>query len=377
MASSIEINHSNFPAEIEQMKEFVEMTDSNDNLRVFSYKHCNNTTDEKVKKCRGLVFKGEQQLFRSLGFTPEYTENDRDFLSNINFDKVTFFKAEEGTLIRVFHEEDENKWYVSTHRKLNAFNSRWGGSQDSFGDIFVKSLKQTFGQDYDLETFLGTLNKKNVYLFLIRNTEQNRIVSRAPEEGFTVYHVCTLVDGDIYDTTLDVGVKRPENLSFTNIEDLMLYVNSVDPFKGQGVIGFYEDGSQFKVLNGQYQLFSHVRGNESSVMFRYLQVRSNPTYVKLMYELYPEKVTQFANYENAIFQIAKNIHFAYMERFVNKKHVVVSKEEYKIVSECHGWHISDRQNNKVSLNVVLSTLSQPRFVSLLNFLVKTHINRVI
>ncbi len=375
MDSPIELSNtnSNFPAEIDHLKEFLEMTDEDGVLRVFSYKHCNNSSQEEVKKCRGLVFKGEQRLFRSLGFTPEYTENDKEFLSNVNFNNVTFFKAEEGTLIRVFYVEENDKWYVSTHRKLDAFKSRWGGSTDSFGDIFEKSLKQCFGQEYELTTFFSTLSKSNVYLFLIRNTEQNRMVSHAPDQPI-VYHVGTLIDGKDYDTTCDVGVRRPDPLVFSNVDDLLMYVVDVDPFQVQGVIGFYGDGTQFKVLNGKYQLFTHVRGNESSVMFRYLQVRNNPTYVKLLYELYPERVSQFTNYENAIFQIAKNIHFAYMERFINKKHVVVSKEEYKIVSECHGWHISDRANNKVTLNVVLSTLAQPRFVSLLNFLVKNHIN---
>jgi len=184
-----------------------------------------------------------------------------------------------------------------------------------------------------------------------------------------------LVGGHTYTTNIDVGVEHPVPLSFTTREEIVDYVKSLDPFTTQGVIAFKEDGTHFKVVNSKYQLYSNVRGNESSIMFRYLQVRTNPVYTKMLNELYPEKSAMFLTYENTIFQIAKYIHFSYMERFVNKKQVVVPKEEYHIIRECHGWHIQDRTNNKVSLAVVVSFLTQPRFVSLLNFLIKKHMKK--
>jgi hypothetical protein len=220
-----------------------------------------------------------------------------------------------------------------------------------------------------LENFTEKLDKNHVYMFLIRNTNENRMVCKAPTEDY-VFHVCTLLGGQEYDTELDIGVKKPVSLTFSSKEELIQYVKDTDPFISQGIIGFKKDGTHFKIVNTKYQLYSNVRGNESSILFRYLQVRTNPSYVAMLNELYPEKAEMFLKYENAIFQIAKFIHFSYMERFVNKKRVVVPKEEYVIIRECHGWHIQDRVNNKVSLNVVVSFLTQPRFTSLLNFLIK-------
>ena len=72
---------------------------------------------------------------------------------------------------------------------------------------------------------------------------------------------------------------------FSTKEEVLDYVKSVDPFSLQGVIAFDKEGSHFKVINSQYQFYSNVRGNESSIMFRYLQVRTNPVYTKLLNEL--------------------------------------------------------------------------------------------
>jgi len=367
VSQSLEEVSSVFPEELCLLSEFIEKTDSDERLSIFSYKSCNNSSDANVKSCRGVVYSDGKPLFRSLGYTPEYNETDVNIL-NLDFTDMTFYPSMEGTLLRLFYKE---KWYLSTHRKLDAFKSKWGGAQ-SFGEIFTKGLQNRFSQDYTLENFTSTLSTENVYLFLVRNVTENRMVSRAPEKE-TVYHVGTLLHGQEWDTNVDVGLERPTPLQLTTKDELCDYVKSVDPFVCQGVIAFYKDGTQFKVVNSQYQLYSNVRGNESSIMFRYLQVRSNPAYSKLLAELYPEKESQMLLYENTIFQIAKFIHSSYMERFVNKKQVVVPKEEYVIIRECHGWHIQDRQNNKVSLNVVLSTLNQSKFLTLLNFLVKKYI----
>jgi hypothetical protein len=368
--STLNQNENFFPSSLSEFKDVLEKTDDNGILQIYSYKQCVNESLETLKNCRGLVFNNETQLFKSLGYTPEYSLNDKDFLNSLEFSNIKFFPAEEGTLIRVFYFD---KWYISTHRKLDAFRSKWG-SQTSFGEIFRDSLLNVFPQftvDNVIENFTQTLNKSNVYFFLVRNTLQNRIVCNPPNSA-TVYHVGTFVENS-YSFTENCGVPKQEQLELKCYEDLVSYVSQVNPKNRQGVIGFFNDGKQFKVINDTYKLFTQVRGNEASVPFRYLQVRTNPVYVHLMHELYPEYVNKFSDYENAIFRIAKNIHTAYINRFVNKQHAVVSQEEYRIVRDCHGWHISDRQHNKVTLNVVLNVLSSEKYFSTLNTLVKRFI----
>lgn len=368
------LNTFTFPPSINSISDFMEKTDDDGILQIYSYKYCNNDSDELVKKSRGLVFNGETQLFKSLGFTPEYNETNFSYLSTLSLEDYKFYKSEEGTLIRVFFHD---KWYVSTHRKLDAFNSRWS-SKKTFGDIFKDSLKKCC-EEYDpMEKLTSSLDKEKVYFFLIRNTDENRIVCKAPSENSpSFYYVGNIGFGDngLYSTDLPNGIcsiPLQEELKFSSWDKVFEYVKNVNPYDSQGLIAFDKVGNQFKIINDKYQLYSQVRGNESNLVIRYLQIRGNPSLSSKLLELYPEQASLLLNYEFIINMIAKEIHTAYISRFVQKKHVVVSKNAYKIVKECHGWHISNRQSNKVTFNQVMNVLSQEKFLSTLYYLVKNY-----
>ncbi len=370
MSDSISV----FPNSISDLKDSIEKTDDDGVLQVYSYKYCDVDSTEELKNCRGLVFNGDTLLFKSLGFTPEYNETQTEFLTSQPITNYTFFPSEEGTLIRLFYY---NKWYVTTHRKLNAFNSRWG-SEKSFGDIFVDYIKKYNWES--LESFTDSLNKEHTYLFLIRNTVQNKIVSN-PSEVNSVFFVGSILNGTgdfTFECSHNLNIPHQLNqlTSFNTWEDVFNYVKQVNPLEKQGIIAFWKDQNgvtkQLKLINTQYQLYSRVRGNEPNIIYRYLQVRNNPIYSKIIYELYPEHNVSFLGFENMITQIARNIHSSYILRFVNKNYVVVPKEEYRIITDCHGWHISNR-NNKVTLDHVINVLNQEKHTLTLYLIIKRYL----
>lgn len=360
------------PNSLIDLKDFIEKTDDDGVLQIYSYKHCTNENDDNLKKCRGLVYHDDIIVAKSLGFTTEYNENTNlsEILGSESVNDYNFYKAEEGTLIRIFCYQD--KWYTSTHRKLDSFKSRWS-SNDSFGEIFENCLKQIYQED-PLTTLTSSLDKSNVYFFLIRNTTENRIVSKAPQDP-KVYFV-GYFSGDKYSNELPEKLKEfpiQYSFSFSTWEELLEHVKNVDPFEYQGVICFQKNSDKhFKVLNSKYQSYSQVRGNESNLLLRYLTIRHNLQMNKLFQELYPEHTSTFSNYEFIINLIAKDIHTSYMSRFIGKKHIVVSHQAYQIVKECHGWHISDRVNNKVTFNHVLSVLTNEKFANVLYALIKNY-----
>jgi hypothetical protein len=365
---------SSLPTSISQLKD-VEKTDDDGNLQIYSYTYCDNNSPAELKQCRGLVFNEDNLLFSSLGFTPEYT-TDMSYFSSLSlpFSSYNFFPSEEGTLIRLFFHD---KWYVSTHRKLNAFNSRWGSTK-SFGEFFVDYIKDHGWTS--IEHLTGCLDTNHVYFFLIRTNSETKIVSN-PTETNRSYFVGCMVDGKNFSLSCPHPLDFPtqKKLEFNNWEEVFSYVDNCDHTKQQGVIAFLSSDSeskypnQFKIVNPKYQLYSQVRGNEPNLFYRYLQVRSNPVYSKLIYEIYPEHISTFILYENIIIKIAKNIHNAYISRFVNKNFVVVSKEEYKVVQECHGWHISNR-SNRVTLNHVIGVLNQDKYSHILYILIKRYLS---
>jgi hypothetical protein len=345
--------------------------DEETGLDLFCYIRCSNDEVDFIKQCRGLVYHGDKLIMKAFSYTSEYAHDEIETINTVlsDFDKYTFYKAYEGALIRMFYFG--NRWYVSTHRKLNAFRSKWA-SKESFGILFKKALEceneinknfrdriKNMSEDNILEKFQSTLDKEKQYMFLLRNNVDNRIVSQPPSPFETrLYHVGTFVNSEL---TLNenVGISHPEKVSFTNVKQLSEYISTnINPKSHQGIVCFGPNNYQVKVLHRDYLEMSRVRGNEPSIKFRYLQVRMNKKLTELLYELYPEQKTVFDEYERIIYDIANGIYKAYVQRFIKKNYITVPVEEYQVVKACHSWHLSDKENNRISLERVIKTLNE-------------------
>lgn len=343
-------------------------TDTETGLELFCYNRCTNEDSAFIRQCRGLVFHNDDLVMKAFSYALEY--NQTDDLTNIltPFDQWTFFKSYEGALLRLFFFG--GRWFVATHRKLNAYKSKWS-SKDSFGTLLERALEKESVVNTNLANFLskeGTniverfqnaLDKSKQYMLLLRNTSENRIVCEPPSNGPYVFHVGTFVGGKL-SMTENIHLPYPEKLTLTNLNELVQFVDSVDTRHLQGVIGININGEQVKVLNSRYQDYFRTRGNEPSVKFRYLQVRMDKKLTRQLYELYPEKATEFDTYEKILYEVAKNIHQSYMKRFVNKnrEYVTVPQPHYNVIRECHSWHQTDRKNNIVTLNKVITVLNK-------------------
>lgn len=343
-------------------------TDQDAGLELLCYVRCTRSDSNLVKRCRGVVFHGEDIVMNAFPYTVELNVNTdyEDITSTVNpiFDNCSFYDAYEGALIRVFHFD--NRWYTSTHRKLNAFRSKWA-SRESFGTSFKKALEHEVNTNEKLrstletsdksllERFQNTLDKKKQYMFLICNSEANRIVCAAPANP-TLYHVGTFIDTKLI-LDDDINIPWPKKHNFKNIDEVVNYVKNIDIRDLQGIICFTADNQQYKMIHPEYHELFKARGNEPSIKFRYLQVRMDPKLTSMLYFLYPKWDGTFDEIENIIYEIAKQIYTAYVQRFIKKRFVTVPTEEFKVIKECHKWHESDRANNRISLEKVIDILN--------------------
>lgn len=334
---------------------------------------CTNNPDIEdtiSRECRGVIFHGDELILKGYPYAREYTVSQLDitnekFKSLIEKGEYTCFEAHEGTLIRAFYFND--KWWYSTHRRLDAYKSKWS-TNESFGTIFENSLRNellgaglndTLVEENPISVLEQNMNKEEQYMFFVRNTESNRIVCDPPEKP-TVYHVGTYVKGKlIFDR--DINLRSPVQYRFSSVCDLVNTINDLDYHKVQGIIIFFKDSVE-KIYIDMYKRLFDIRGNEPSLKYRYLQLRTEMESSYLLHNLYPSWSPVFDEIENNIYLVAKKIKQYYTERFIIKKttEIHLSQEEFNIVRICHDWHKDNRDSNIVSLDKIMNIINSQK-----------------
>lgn len=390
----------------------IEMTDSNDELglKMYCFKEgVTESSDPFVLSTRGTVTHNGTVVMKTFGYTPEYSDQDASKISTRtngeDFNEYLILESKEGALIRLFYLQE--KWHICTHRKLDAYRSRWS-SKESFGQIFERGvvgffrshpehlaklfsphlsastqgststlaastsgLPTTTSTDSELfSAFLGGLDKTWCHTFLVSNTKQNRIVCDAPDTPSVDYVGSFSPDGEQC-TFLDSLIPCPDRLPVFSVTELVEYVRNVPPKRAQGVFVMTPNG-YFKVTSTAYKNLYNLRGNCSSVKFRYLQLRTIGPKAADFTALYPDHMDTFRDYEETISAISRDVHAAYINRFIKKQYTVVSPDEYAIIKICHGRHIQDR-NYKVTLDRVYEVLTNSDPV-MLNRMIKNKKN---
>ena len=355
----------------------VRLADTVNDLKLYHYIHCDNSSSDDVMSSRGIIRCGDNIVCKTFGFTPEIVSSDvENVKSSISsFNQCKIYDAEEGATLRVFFHN--NQWHLSTHRKINAYQSRWGSSSSrSFGDMFIDAIewevlngnlkdRVKYESREDLfNRYCDILDRNKNYTFLVRNSKDNRIVCEAPTNpqiffiGAFDRTTHLLLEGN------DSGLNTPNICNFSSVDELINYVDNIDHIKKQGVIVYMPNQHQVKIMNPTYVKYFNARGNEPSIKFRYLQVRTDKDQVAMLYNLYPDFINEFEKYENILNNLGKKIHRSYVERFINGKYVSLPQQEYFIMQACHSWHTQDRIRNKISLDKVLSVIDSQTATSL-------------
>jgi len=369
---------------IETLSSKINKFDSDDNgLDLFSYINCKNSDHDFIKKCHGVVFNNDKLVLNGFPYTTEYTfeNNKTEIIEKIEneFDKCVFYDGYEGCLIRIFYFN--NKWYVSTNKKLNALKSNWS-SKKSFGMFFVDALIYQMETNDEFRNILfskekiiceknildvfceSMLDKNNQYMFLLLNNYENRIVCDPPENP-KFYHVGTFINNELNMEKQDsLPVPFPERLNFNNMDEVYDYVNDVDYKNTQGIIVFTPNNIQYKIFNEKYFELYNVRGNEPSIKFRYLQVRMNRRDNEALRYLYPQNIDDFEKYENYIFDSSKFIYNSYVDRYIKRIRTVVPNEEFNVMREAHSWYLENRDKHKINYEKIIEILNKQKATNL-------------
>lgn len=367
----------------------IALSDSIGSLRLYHYLQCDETSDDMTKQTRGIVRRGDKIVCKTFGFTSEFSSNQgteiQNKMKNVSFQSCKFFDSVEGAMVRLFY--DENRWYLTTHRRLDAFRSKWGIHTNSFGDLFVSAIKweSQYGclrgiipsSEDDLQmldTYCNLLQRNKTYTFLVCNDSLNRIVCDAPAHP-TVYFSGSfdhtthlLVEGN------DSGIPFPPSHSFSSLQDVLSFVDTCNWKNIQGITVYMPNQTQMKITSPTYLKYFEIRGNEPSIKFRYLQIRNHADKVKMFLELYPEHSQTITNYETYLLYIARMISQAYTIRFQQKHFVRIPPEQYRVMCSCMEIVASkapDRLISDMAPISILLYMNKQLSATHLNHLIKT------
>ncbi len=313
------------------LKEF----DSDNDLVLYSYLDGITEEHKFERMVRGMIFEKENKKLVSVtfGYTPFYDSNDPNLNTILNINVLrdcVVNKSYEGSILKMFFYKD--RWYLTTHKKLDAFTSK-RSSDISLGETFFQIMNTT------KEEFENKLDKDYEYLFLLQNTKLNRKVCYI--ENPKVYHVGTMYNLQFVNT--DIGLPVPEVIKVNSLTDLKKSVENIDYKEAEGVIVTLPDLTRLKIYNSKYNAYSQLRGNEHSIVFRYLQIRNEK---KEEYKtLYPDHVTKFEELEKKINEVISIIYNMYVQRYIFKRIITVVPIYHAMLKMLHAKFIEGKANN--------------------------------
>lgn len=347
-------------------------------IQLYCYNNCSKDTPEYFN-CRGVVFENNNLILQGFPFTIELNEKDIfSYEKELDLNECQFFDSHEGTIIRVFNVK--GKWYTSTHRKLNAFKSKWASKYESFGETFTKALKKYFMFEIENnEKYLDTvynqhLNPEYQYMFLLKPTKEERIVCDIDEENL-VYHVGTFIDKKLNLNHSIEKIPKPEKLIFTSLDDIKNYILKINIKKLQGVLAISDQGQQYKIFNSIYEELFYVRNNVPSIRFRYLQLRHDEENINKLINLYPDWEEKFIQLENDIYHSCVDLCDIYKEKFILHRipeqmaDMFYNKLLYMIHNE---YKQSGHKTTPTRINDILSV---PEHATTLNHLVRRYLEK--
>jgi len=378
----------NLPDPLETLKTnvyeniFVVDEDYKNKLELLHYKECNNDSEQYIKECRGVIKSEDKIVSKSFGYMDELTvDNDNsEIIKRIHsFNQTKIYPMYEGTVLRMFYWK--HKWYLSTHKKLNAFDSKWGNSDcKTFGEMFIESLcyltsKCSYNNDTSeyvnnilknptelwtvFDNFCFQLDTKKTYVFLLLHDRDTSIVCTRYAELPFCFHIGEfdnsthlLVEGNTS------SLPSLPTLIFNNVFDLIESVRKMDHTAHPGVILYFPNQTQLKLFNKNYKNALEIRGNQPDLLYRYFEIRKNRELSSKFLELYSEEEEYLMSSELTLLEVGKLIFQAYMNRYIHKRYVFLPKCEHFVMQMCHQWHNENRDTNKISVNKVISILEE-------------------
>lgn len=271
----------------------------------------------------------------------------KDFLDTTLVESTVITKAYEGTILRMFQGRVTEKWYLSTHHKIDGSRSKWAGP--TFGEMFA----EVWGDS----KISG--EKDRGYVFLVSHPE-NRLVCHIPRACIRLVGIFTPGKIGGIDNRLDpnnfrelppsVEIQLPICQSRTSTEDVLKEYTALDPMEYAGLLFTTHLDDQkikcYKLTPPEYNSLRQLRGNEPNLRLRYLEFKIEDECidtgnVERIRILFPEKTTLFNEIEGDYALLPIYLRGLYNSRYKRGEFTHLPREEHYVLETTRQNYDSD------------------------------------
>lgn len=310
------------------------------NLYMLSFTDSSNLNLEISRCMNGVIYEKEtnkvvhysfQKTFE--GVYNEYNENHKDAYRGEIPENYEVEISTEGTLVKLYYYD--NKWVVGTSRSIDASISHWNNS---------KSFKELFFECIDYEKFdINTLDKSHCYSFVMQHPE-NKICNNVSVKYCSMLNEVNLNSGEIVRKTTGFKVEK----TFEQV------VEEIDQDScNNNYIVYLQDGRRIKLLNRNFKEKQGLLRNDPNMKRVYTRcIQENTTDLAKKY--FPNEIQMFDFIDYRFFDVAKDIHRCYMNRYIHKSDEEVNEKYEKSLKQLHWIYRQNRE--KITPNKVIELL---------------------
>lgn len=334
----------------ENMK-YIDCVDSYKDLKLYHYN--NNFIDSSVNNVRGIIVENDNKIVcKSFPYTPELIELP-PFINDELLKECKITLAYEGTLLRVFYYD--NEWIVSTHKKINALQNKWGGP------TFEKMLKECMNTN---ELSFDFLNKNYCYVFLMHHIK-NTLVSEITQK--ILFHLATYDENmNIINESLSTFeyIQTPRLFKDLNLQSMVQLIPNYNYSKYYskecgysdkwimypycGLMIQLPDGRMYKYVHPTYIKRRKIRGNQPSLYVRYLELDEDDKEEYINMFPSKEKVFQLLDYK--LNNIVEYLYEKFDYRYIQKNYLRLPKQQHILLENVlEKYTVKQDKNNIINI----------------------------
>jgi hypothetical protein len=238
-----------------------------DGFVIFNYNLYNSDLSNLiVKECRGVILREDTFEAVCVPFY-KFFNYGQEFADKIDWTTAKVQTKVDGSICKLWYDKVGELWRISTNGMINADNVKLCSPHinesmqfSTFGRIF-RDCARLQGLDFD------TLNKDYTYIFEL-TAALNVQVIRYKEDA--IWHIGTRNNLTLEELNIDIGIQKPEEHSFTTLEEVVDVANRLKDEK-EGFVVVDANWHRVKIKSPYYVAKSHYF-NDNIAMSKLIEI---------------------------------------------------------------------------------------------------------